>query len=82
MKSGFPTSVVSLTSADWLSPFSLEVWIEKMDAAQYLRKSRMEEGLDTEEVLAKHRKALAEYAKANDIHIIETYYEVVSGESL
>lgn len=53
-----------------------------MDAAQYLRKSRMEEGLDTEEVLAKHRKALAEYAKANDIHIIETYYEVVSGESL
>ena len=82
LKSGFPTSVVSLTSADWLSPFSLEVWIEKMDAAQYLRKSRMEEGLDTEEVLAKHRKALAEYAKANDIHIIETYYEVVSGESL
>ena len=27
-----------------------------MDAAQYLRKSRMEEGMDTEEVLAKHRK--------------------------
>ena len=53
-----------------------------MDAAEYLRKSRMEEGMDTEEVLAKHRKALAEYAKAHDIHIIETYYEVVSGESL
>ena len=53
-----------------------------MDAAEYLRKSRMEEGLDTEEVLAKHRKALAEYAKAHDIHIIETYCEVVSGESL
>jgi len=53
-----------------------------MDAAQYLRKSRMEEGMDTEEVLAKHRKALAEYAAANGIHIIETYYEVVSGESL
>ena len=53
-----------------------------MDAAEYLRKSRMEEGMDTEEVLAKHRKALAEYAKAHDIHIIETYCEVVSGESL
>ena len=53
-----------------------------MDAAQYLRKSRMEEGLNTEEVLAKHRQALAEYAANNDIHIIETYYEVRSGESL
>ena len=36
-----------------------------MDAAQYLRKSRMEEGMDTEEVLSKHRKALAEYAAAH-----------------
>lgn len=53
-----------------------------MEAAEYLRKSRMEEGLDTEEVLSRHRKALAEYAAAHDIHIIETYYEVVSGESL
>ena len=42
----------------------------------------MEEGMDTEEVLAKHRKALAEFAERNNIHIIETYYEVVSGESL
>ena len=46
-----------------------------MDAAQYLRKSRMEEGMDTEEVLAKHRKALTTFAAAHDIHIIETYYE-------
>ena len=53
-----------------------------MNAAQYLRKSRMEEGLDTEEVLARHRKALAAFAAAHDIHITETYYEVVSGESL
>ena len=53
-----------------------------MDAAQYLRKSRMEEGMDTEEVLSKHRKALAEYAASHGVHIIETYYEVVSGESL
>lgn len=53
-----------------------------MDAAQYLRKSRMEEGMDTEEVLARHRAALAEFAATHDIHIIETYYEVKSGESL
>lgn len=53
-----------------------------MDAAQYLRKSRMEEGMETEEILAKHRKALADFSARNNIHIIETYYEVVSGESL
>ena len=53
-----------------------------MDAAQYLRKSRMEEGMDTDEVLARHRKALADFAERNGIHIIETYCEVVSGESL
>lgn len=53
-----------------------------MEAAEYLRKSRMEEGQDTEEVLSRHRKALAEYAAAHDIHIVETYNEVVSGESL
>ena len=39
-----------------------------MDAAQYLRKSRMEEGMDTEEVLAKHRKALADFAAAHEKH--------------
>lgn len=53
-----------------------------MEAAEYLRKSRMEEGLDTEEVLSRHRAALAEFAARHDIHIVETYYEVVSGESL
>jgi DNA invertase Pin-like site-specific DNA recombinase len=53
-----------------------------MDAAQYLRKSRMEEGMETEEVLARHRAALAEYATKHDIHIIATYEEVRSGESL
>lgn len=53
-----------------------------MDAAQYLRKSRMEEGMETDEVLARHRTALAEYAAAHNIHIIETYDEVRSGESL
>ena len=53
-----------------------------MDAAQYLRKSRMEEGMDTGEVLAKHRQALADFAASHHIHIVETYCEVVSGESL
>ena len=53
-----------------------------MDAAEYLRKSRMEEGMDTAEVLSRHRKALAEFAAAHGIHIIATYEEVVSGESL
>ncbi|MDY3015358.1 MAG: recombinase family protein [Evtepia sp.] len=53
-----------------------------MEAAQYLRKSRMEEGMDTREVLAKHQKALADYARENNIRIVETYREVVSGESL
>lgn len=53
-----------------------------MEAAEYIRKSRMEEGMDTEEVLAKHRQALSEYAAAHGIHIVETYCEVKSGESL
>lgn len=53
-----------------------------MDAAQYLRKSRMEEGMDTQEVLSRHRKALADFAASHNIHIVETYDEVVSGESL
>lgn len=53
-----------------------------MEAAEYLRKSRMEEGMDTEEVLAKHRAALASYASTHGIHVVETYYEVRSGESL
>lgn len=53
-----------------------------LDAGLYLRKSRMEEGMDTDEVLARHQKALLDYAKEHGIHIIETYPEVVSGESL
>ena len=56
--------------------------VEQMDAAQYLRKSRMEEGMDTVEVLARHRQALADFAASRHIHIVETYCEVVSGESL
>lgn len=53
-----------------------------MEAAEYLRKSRLEEGMDTQEVLARHRQSLGEYAKRHDIHVVETYSEVVSGESL
>ena len=32
------------------------------DAAAYIRKSRLEEGMDTQEVLSKHQKALVELA--------------------
>ena len=53
-----------------------------MEAGAYLRKSRMEEGMDTDEVLAKHQKSLYDYARQHKIHIIATYPEVVSGESL
>lgn len=53
-----------------------------MEAGAYLRKSRMEEGMDTDEVLAKHQKTLFDYARQHKIHIIATYPEVVSGESL
>lgn len=53
-----------------------------MQSAIYLRKSRMEEGMETEEVLSRHQKALLDYAMKHNIEILETYYEVVSGESL
>ena len=56
--------------------------IDGMEAGVYLRKSRMEKDLDTQEVLEKHQKALLDFARENNIHIIETYPEVVSGESL
>jgi DNA invertase Pin-like site-specific DNA recombinase len=42
----------------------------------------MEEGMETEEVLARHQKTLIEYAERHQIRIVETYCEVVSGESL
>ena len=37
-----------------------------MDAAQYLRKSRGEEGMDTDEVLARHRQALTEQRRVSE----------------
>lgn len=51
-------------------------------AAVYLRKSRMEEGMDTDEVLRKHRQGLDECAQRHGLDILEYYPEVVSGESL
>ena len=51
-------------------------------AAVYLRKSRMEEGLDTEQVLSKHRHDLTECAQRHGLDILDYYPEVVSGESL
>lgn len=51
-------------------------------AAVYLRKSRMEEGLDTEQVLSKHRHDLNECAQRHGLDILDYYPEVVSGESL
>lgn len=54
-----------------------------MDVFLYLRKSRKEEREDTlEETLSKHRTLLIEYAKTHDLHIIEEFKEVVSGDSL
>ena len=51
-------------------------------AAAYIRKSRMEEGMDTDEVLRKHRAWLEECAERHGLDIVDYYPEVVSGESL
>lgn len=51
-------------------------------AAAYLRKSRMEEGMETSEVLRKHREWLDESAQRHGLDIVDYYPEVVSGESL
>lgn len=51
--------------------------------AEYLRKSRAEELMDSDdEVLAKHRAYLADYASAHGIVVNDVYEEVVSGESI
>ncbi len=56
--------------------------LSTLKAAVYLRKSRMEEGLATDEVLSKHQKTLRDFAAARGIRIVREYPEVVSGESL
>lgn len=53
-----------------------------MEAALYLRKSRAEDGMDTAEILRRHKETLTEYANAHGIRITETFQEVKSGESL
>lgn len=52
--------------------------------AMYLRKSRAEEGENTEQVLSRHRALLTEYAKNHRLPLNEKdiYEEVVSGDSL
>ena len=51
--------------------------------AEYLRKSRAEENMNTEEVLARHHASLLEYVAARpELEIVATYREVKSGESL
>ena len=51
-------------------------------AGAYLRKSRMEEGMDTEEILRRHRAGLLECAQRHGLLVEDWYPEVVSGESL
>ena len=70
----------STQEAPWITVLSLD--LAGTDAAAYIRKKPPEEGMDTQEVLSKHQKALVEYAAAHQIHLIEIYPEVVSGESL
>lgn len=55
------------------------------NAVIYLRKSRADLELEKNNVndtLKRHEKILIEYAKNNNIEIIKTYKEVVSGESI
>lgn len=52
------------------------------NAAMYLRKSRAEEGEETEIVLARHKAQLTRYATAHNINVTKIYEEVVSGDSL
>lgn len=51
-------------------------------AAVYLRKSRAEEGMETDEVLRNHRQWLTECADRHGLDIVAYFPEVVSGESL
>ena len=53
-----------------------------MKVAIYLRKSRAEEHLDTDEVLQRHREQLLSLAKSRGYSVIQIYEEVVSGGKL
>lgn len=60
---------------DEINPFFL-------DDAMYVRKSRAEEGEDTEVVLARHKAQLTKYAAEHHVNVTHIYEEVVSGDSL
>lgn len=51
-------------------------------AALYLRKSRAEEHMSLEETLARHKATLTACAQRDGYLIVDTYEEVLSGESL
>lgn len=55
---------------------------QSVRAAVYLRKSRAEEHMSLDETLSRHAAALADYAERWGFQVVETYKEVVSGESL
>ena len=53
--------------------------------AIYLRKSRADEELEKEgkyETLSKHNKILCDLAKKHNLHVVKTYKEIVSGETI
>ena len=53
-----------------------------MKTAMYLRKSRAEENESVEVTLSRHKTTLTDFAQKNDLHIMQVYEEVVSGDSL
>lgn len=53
-----------------------------MEAAMYLRKSRAEDGMDTAEILRRHRETLTELAEREGVRVAEIFQEIKSGESL
>ena len=53
-----------------------------MNVAIYLRKSREDETETREETLKRHENILLDYCSRNNLNIVKTYKEVVSGESI
>lgn len=55
------------------------------DYVTYLRKSRKDlelEARGVDDTLSRHRRILAEYAAAHDLHVAAVYHEVRSGDSI
>lgn len=70
---GFAFGVTRLTGVRYLSGVCFfergdVMKLAGMEAAVYLRKSRAEDGLTTEDTLARHQATLAEYAARHEIH--------------